>query len=109
MNAWRPLALAAIAVGTFDFARAAAADDVATLAAWWPGIYDTSEQLVFSRHGEAGRTDEELASLGSELDDTTVAYGTLEVQAEVREEAGRAGHEMWALARLGFAHSQRLQ
>ena len=61
MNAWRPLALAAIAVGTFDFARAAAADDVATLAAWWPGIYDTSEQLVFSRHGEAGRTE------GSEL------------------------------------------
>lgn len=61
MNAWRPLALAAIAVGTLQIARAAAADDVATLAAWWPGIYDTSEQLVFSSRGEAGRAE------GSEL------------------------------------------
>lgn len=61
MNVWRPLALAAIAVGMFGIASAAAADDVATLAAWWPGIYDTSEQLVFSNRGEAGR------AAGSEL------------------------------------------
>lgn len=60
MNAWRPFALAAIAVGTID-AHAAAADDVAMLAGWWPGIYDTSEQLVFENRGDAGR------AVGSEL------------------------------------------
>ncbi|MGE0581916.1 MAG: chromophore lyase CpcT/CpeT [Steroidobacteraceae bacterium] len=57
MNAWRPLALAAIAVGTFGIARAGAADDVVTLAAWWPGIYDTSEQLVLAGRDEAGRAE----------------------------------------------------
>ncbi len=61
MNASRPLALAAIAVATLGLARAASTDDVATLAAWWPGIYDTSEQLVFESHGDAGRAE------GSEL------------------------------------------
>lgn len=66
MSAWRPLALAAIAVGTLEIARAAAGDDVAALAAWWPGIYDTSEQLVFASHGEAGRAE------GSELRVRTV-------------------------------------
>lgn len=61
MNAWRPIALAAIAVATFGIARAASADDVATLAAWWPGIYDTSEQLVYESQAGSGRAE------GSEL------------------------------------------
>ena len=62
MSAWRPLALAAIAVGIYGMARAAAVDDVATLAAWWPGIYDSSEQLVLAGPDEEGRRAE-----GSEL------------------------------------------
>lgn len=62
MNASRPLALVAIAVIWSPAARAVSAEDVATLAAWWPGIYDTSEQLVFSNHGDPGGRAE-----GSEL------------------------------------------
>jgi hypothetical protein len=61
MNAWRPFACLAIAVGTLECAHAAATDDVATLADWWPGIYDTSEQLVLAGEGDAGRAE------GSEL------------------------------------------
>lgn len=57
MNAWQPVALTAIAVVAFDIGRASAGDDVATLAAWWPGIYDTSEQLVFATRGAAGRAE----------------------------------------------------
>jgi len=67
MNAARPLAVAAIAVMLLPLARAAgtvtgtgtgtgAGDgDVATLAAWWPGIYDNAEQLVFSREPDPAR------------------------------------------------------
>ena len=61
MNAARALAVAAALAGAPGTAAAAPADDVATLAAWWPGIYDTAEQLVFSTHGVAGRAE------GSEL------------------------------------------
>jgi len=61
MNALRPLAVVAIAVVALQAARAADADDVAVLASWWPGIYDTSEQLVLSRGGDAARAE------GSEL------------------------------------------
>lgn len=61
MNALRPLACVAIAVSALQVARAADTDDVAVLASWWPGIYDTSEQLVFGRAGDATRAE------GSEL------------------------------------------
>lgn len=61
MNALRPLALAAIAVSAFGIGRAADGGDVDLLARWWPGIYDTSEQLVLGRGGEGARAE------GSEL------------------------------------------
>lgn len=61
MTAARPLALAAIAVMALPIAPAAGTDDAALLAAWWSGIYDTSEQLVFSRAPDPGHVE------GSEL------------------------------------------
>lgn len=61
MNAARAMALVLAAYGAQGSIAGTPADDVATLAAWWPGIYDTSEQLVYSRHGEPGRAE------GSEL------------------------------------------
>ncbi|MBV6418720.1 MAG: Chromophore lyase CpcT/CpeT [Steroidobacteraceae bacterium] len=57
----RAIAVVMAAVGACGAVAATPADGVALLAAWWPGIYDTSEQLVYSRRGEPGRAE------GSEL------------------------------------------